>query len=380
MDFSVDEYQRRVEAAQRLMRTEGFDALLFTSEAEIRYFSGFRTQFWQSPARPWFLIVPVEGAPIAVIPEIGADLMRRGWIDDVRVWLSPAKHDDGLSLLASALEGFETVGMPMGRESQLRMPLRNFFYLQQRLRHIQFVDCSALMTDLRFVKSEAEIDLIEKACSRACDAFDRAPDLFHAGQPVDEVFRAFKMTLLEAGLDDVPYLVGGKGPTGYVDVISPPSREPLRPGDVLMLDTGATVNGYFCDFDRNFAVERASDAVQRAHETLWLATQAGLEAARPGASCADVFAAMHVVIARSEQTAETGGVGRYGHGLGMQLTEQPSIIDWDETVLREGAVITLEPSMTVSGGGMLVHEENIVIRDGEAQLLTRRAPRELVAI
>jgi len=74
------------------------------------------------------------------------------------------------------------------------------------------------------------------------------------------------------------------------------------------------------------------------------------------------------------------GVGRYGHGLGMQLTEPPSLIDWDQTVLQPGMVITLEPSMTLTGGGMLVTEENIVIRDGPPQMLSRRAPAELPVI
>ena len=55
---------------------QGLDALLFTTEAEMRYFTGFRTLFWLSPTRPWFLVVPMTGKPIAVIPEIGAALMR----------------------------------------------------------------------------------------------------------------------------------------------------------------------------------------------------------------------------------------------------------------------------------------------------------------
>ena len=147
-----------------------------------------------------------------------------------------------------------------------------------------------------------------------------------------------------------------------------------------MLDTGATLKGYFCDFDRNFHLagahgEGPNDEVKRAHETLWLATEAGLAAARPGASCADIFAAMRKVIG-----PDGGNVGRYGHGLGMQLTETPSLIEWDQTIMCEGAVMTLEPSMQVHDGQMLVHEENIVIRDGAPQLLTRRTPRQMPTI
>ncbi|MEC8852426.1 MAG: aminopeptidase P family N-terminal domain-containing protein, partial [Pseudomonadota bacterium] len=85
------------------MMAAGMAGMLFTTEAEFRYFSGFRTLFWQSPTRPWFLFVPVDGKPVAVIPEIGAELMRRTWLDDIRTWPAPAPDDDGLSLLVDLL-------------------------------------------------------------------------------------------------------------------------------------------------------------------------------------------------------------------------------------------------------------------------------------
>ena len=74
--FPVSEFEGRLERAQRAMAAAGFDGLLLTTEPELRYFSGFRTLFWQSPTRPWFLYVPRAGKPVAVIPEIGAALMR----------------------------------------------------------------------------------------------------------------------------------------------------------------------------------------------------------------------------------------------------------------------------------------------------------------
>ena len=375
MDFPASEFEGRAARAQELMQKQGLDALFLMSEPEVRYFTGFRTLFWQSPTRPWFVIVPAEGKPIAIVPEIGAALMQRSWLDDIRTWSSPHEDDDGISLLKAALGGYATVGMMMGRESQLRMPLADFQNLRLDLSTTRFVDSSALIAALRFVKSEAEINIIRKICTIASNAFDQAPDLFQEGQSLAQAFRLFKMVLLKQGADDVPYLVGGAGQGGYEDVISPPGETPLQKGDVLMLDTGSTLNGYFCDFDRNFSFGEPSDAVKHAHETLWLATEAGMQAARPGATCADIFHAMQKVIGQ-----EGGNVGRLGHGLGLQLTETPSIIKWDKTVMQEGAVMTLEPSIAIEGGRMLVHEENIVIRDGTPELLTKRAAREMPQI
>ena len=98
---------------------------------------------------------------------------------------------------------------------------------------------------------------------------------------------------------------------------------------------------------------------------------------------------MQQVIDASSNGNGSGAVGRLGHGLGIQLTETPSLIDWDETVMQEGAVMTLEPSMAVPASttdmagvipGILVHEENIVIQNGAPRLLSPRAPSELPVI
>ncbi len=373
-DFPPEEFERRCDRAQALMSQQGFDALLFCTEAEIRYFTGFRTLFWQSPTRPWFLVLKTTGKPVAIIPEIGAELMHRTWLDDIRTWPAPRRADDGLSLLVAALSGCARIGLPMGEEASLRMPLADFFILREQVVG-SFADSTGLVRSLRMIKSPAEIAIIRSICGAASDAFARAPELFFEGQPLDGAFRAFRIALLEAGAEDVPYLVGGAGQGGYGDVISPPDSKPLKKGDVLMLDTGSTLSGYYCDFDRNIAIGHADDSARQAYETLWQATEAGLRTARPGATASDIFHAMH--------EAAGGGrsdVGRFGHGLGMQLTEWPSLMAGDETVLEEGMVITLEPSLAIGEGVMMVHEENIAITRDEPELLTRRAPPELPVI
>ena len=145
-----------------------------------------------------------------------------------------------------------------------------------------------------------------------------------------------------------------------------------------MLDTGCCWDGYFCDFDRNWAIGHAGDAAKRAHDVLWRATEAGIAAARPGATARDLFLAMSAVIAELDKSG--GDIGRLGHGLGMQLTEQPSHAAFDETELAENMVLTLEPSLSYGDGLMMVHEENIVVTPQGGRLLTERAPRELPVI
>lgn len=377
--FPDEEFAARLEKAQRLMAARGLDALLLTTEANVRYFSGFLTQFWQSPTRPWFLVVPRQGKPIAVVPSIGADCMARTWIEDIRTWRAPHPSDDGVTLVATALHEAAgrggSIGVPRGPETHLRMPLADFERLRRALDGASFADATPLVRDLRMIKSDREIAKIAHVCALASDAFDALPDLIAVGMPDTEVFRAFKIECLRRGADDVAYLVGGAGPGGYGDIISPPLGRPLARGDVLILDTGCVYDGYFCDFDRNVALGEAPDDARRAYQTAYRATEAGLAAARPGATCADLFAAMQTVL--TEGGAQEGDIGRLGHGLGSELTEWPSHTDFDDTVLRPGMVLTLEPGMTFAPGRVMVHEENIVVRECGPELLTRRAPAEL---
>ncbi len=374
MSFPAAEFRGRVARLQAGMAAGGVDALLLTTPPDVFYVTGFLTRFWESPARPWFVVVPGAGDPVAVIPSIGAELMGATWIEDIRCWASPDLQDDGVSLLASALLELAgaggRIGVPMGHETHLRMPLADYFRLKAQTPGQVHVDATDLVRRVREVKSEAEIARIRDICAVAGRAFDRVPQIAGSGIGLDAVFRDFQRLLLEEGADWVPYLAGGAGPGGYDDVISPATARPLAAGDVLMLDTGAVKAGYFCDFDRNFAVGRPDDAVRAAYARLWEATEAGLAAARAGATAADLFQAMAGVTG-------AGGGGRLGHGLGLSLTEWPSLIPDDRTELRPGMVLTLEPGLQIGPGRIMVHEEDIVIREDGAELLTRRAPPDL---
>ena len=380
--FSKDEFRQRLDKAQFLMREQGMDLMLLTSEPEVRYFSGFFTQFWLSPTRPWFLLIPDRGYPVAVIPEIGEAVMRKTWVRDIRTWSSPQPADEGISLLSDTINemvgGKAMIGLSKGHESVIRMPLNDLESLRTQLPGMRWMNCTPLIRELRMEKSPAEVAKIRHICQIASDTFDQAASLFEIGQPLDSVFRAFKIAMLQNGADDVPYLVGGAGQGGYGDVISPPSQVPIEAGDILMLDTGSTFEGYYCDFDRNFAFGHASDIAKRAYQTLYQATEAGLAVAKPGATCAQVYQAMQSVIEQAGGGA--GGVGRMGHGLGMQLTEWPSNMASDHTVITPNMVLTLEPSMGLGDGKIMVHEENILITEYGPEMLSRRAAPELPII
>lgn len=380
--FELSEFETRTSRAQEMMHEHQLDAIFLTTEPNIRYFSGFFTQFWESPTRPWFLIVPAAGKPIAVIPEIGGSGMAGTWIDDIRTWASPNPDDDGISLVADLLNGlprrYGRVGATLGIESCLRMPFNNFIELSSMLSAKEFVDIAADIHRLRSVKSEPEVEKIRKACDIAHQGFANIPKHARIGQTERDICKKMRIDMLEAGADSIKYLIAGSGPDGYDSIIMGPTGRRLSRGDVLIIDVGAVYDGYFSDFDRNFAFGRPSDATLRAYKAVYEATDAGFEAARPGATTTDVYNAMWSVM---EAAGAIGNdVGRLGHGLGMQLTEWPSNTAFDNTPLVPGMVLTLEPGMMYAPGKSMVHEENIVITESGAQYLSVRCSPELTII
>ncbi len=376
--FSEAEFQRRTSGAQELMANAGLDAILLTTEFDVQYFTGFFTPFWQSPTRPWFVILPAQGKPIAIIPSIGEATMADTWISDIRTWSAPQPEDDGISLLTEALadvaSSHHRVGVPSGHETHLRMPLDDFSQVIQRLPNLEFVDSTDVVKTMRMTKSPAEISKIAHICSIVSASFENIGELLRVGMTERDAFRAFKIDLLQRGADDVPYLVGATGPF-FDNVIKQPTDRVITPGDLIMFDTGSKWDGYSSDFDRYFAFGHASEGAKAAYETVWNATEAGLEMLRPGVTTTELWKAMaDVLVAGGSQG---NSVGRLGHGLGMQVTEWPSNTESDDTVITEGMVLTLEPGMSWAPGHMMLHEENVVIEAGGAKLLSNRADPQI---
>ena len=380
--FTLTEFEQRMVRAQTMMRALKLDAVLLTTETNVRYFSGYFTQFWQSPTRPWFLILPLTGKPIAVIPTIGVVGMSNTWVEDIRAWPSPFPEDDGVSLLSQTLaelpKRFGRLGMTLGRETHLRMPQQQVQSLYAS-KHFDLVDVSREVLHLRSLKSAAEINRVAHICDVTSNAFAELPNFARVGMTEREVVAAFRMELLRQGADHSPFIVSSSGPDGYDDIIMGPTDRLVESGDVLIIDTGTVWQGYFCDFDRNWCFGDCSEETKVAYTTVYQATNAGFEAAKPGNTTSDLYRAMWPIM-------QAGGalgndVGRLGHGLGSDLTEWPSNTATDDTVLEVGMIMTLEPGMSyLNKSGQvkqMVHEENIVITEEGAQWLSIRAASEL---
>ena len=379
--FSNEEFEIRLERAQELLYKNKLDALLITIPSNLRYFTGIDTNFWESPTRSWFLVVPLFGNPIAIIPEIGEKLFKKTFIKDIHTWPSPNLKGDDISPLKSLLETlpsrFGAIGAELGKEMSIRMPAIDFNLLQDNFK-FDIVDGASLIWALRSVKTLNEIKKIEKVAQIVSEVFCVLPTFISANDSERDVAKKVKKEILKGGVDSIPYLPVISGRGGVSQIIGNPTDKLISSGDFLFIDTGSTFDGYFCDFDRNFAIGTASDELKRTNEILWHATEEGIKNLVPGAKTQDVWKKINKKI--EDFGFMVKGEGRYGHGVGLQLTEPPSISSFDNSIIQENMVLTIEPSMEYKPGKIIVHEENIFVSKDGPVLLTKRATKELPLI
>lgn len=380
MSFPKEEYLKRLDNIHKKLENENIDAIVITSPANFRYFSGLDSNFWESPTRPWFLIISKNGKIKALVPSIGLSAIESTFIKDIEVWQSPNPKDEGTSLLKKIIKTFpknSNIGFELGMETYLRMSIKEFLKIKKDLQEYNFIDSTNIVWSLRKIKSDLEIKNIEKVCSITSKVFNNLINKISLGMSEREIATIFKKDLINNGVDYIMYLSCASGINGYNQIICNPSEKKIGDGNILIIDTGSTLNGYYCDFDRNFGFGNINQKSLDAYNKLWNATEKTLEIIKPGISCKEVYESLSKNLFSSNVKSN---VGRMGHGFGLQLTEPPSIMIDDNTILEKNMILALEPSIEIENDLMLVHEENILITQNGNRLLSSRTPKELPVI
>ena len=383
------EYIERVRYLQEELSRQRLDGLFITSEDNFRYFTGFFSPVWINLTRPRYCIIPTTGEPCIISASSNVTIVERtSWVADVRSWVAPNPEDDGVSLAVDAIKAckplFGRIAAEIGPESRITMPVGDFLRIQRSIAPIEIVDGMPLIMAQRRVKSDNEVRRIRAICQIASAAFEALPASIQSGDTVFSVCQKFKLDLLRRGAESTPYVIGVADDGGYPCVNLAPDNRRLSKGDVLVIDTGSTVDGYYCDFDRDYSIGEPAEPERSAYARVWRATQAGLEAIMPGRRACDVW---HAMASELGGAAKETGVGRMGHGVGLRMCEPPSVSSTDETELVPGMVITLEPGIAyhVERDGskqkrVCIHEENVLVTESGSELLTRRAPHTIPTV
>jgi Xaa-Pro aminopeptidase len=233
------------------------------------------------------------------------------------------------------------------------------------------------MSYIRKVKVDQEIDLIRKSVAMAEEAFNAIKGDIKAGESENHIAGLLVMELWSRGASG----------SSYPPIVAAGANSSLphyRPGDTLvqqdqplLLDWGALYKGYCSDLTRTLLVGRVSAKIKQIYKVVYEAQQAVIEFMRPGVTTMQADRVARDIIEKAG-FGEQFGHG-LGHGLGRRVHDGGGLSQRIEMTLEPGMVMTVEPGVYIPGWGGVRIEDDVVIRDGGAEILTH-APKELIEI
>jgi Xaa-Pro aminopeptidase len=378
----MSEYPQRLERLRALMVQQGIDAVLLGTGANLAYFSGYPSPARSVP-RPLFVLMPLEGDPV-FFTHMGhaAEVSRFSWISDVRSYEPLARVPVESIKAALAEKGLlcADIGMELGAEQAFDFSHLEFMRLRAALADARLTDAAPILWSLRMVKSPWEISCIRQACEVTTEAYRAAFASARGGMSERQVYLSMNDYLTQHS-DGTVFLAITSGPGNYDLVTKPPEDRPLVSGDIVWMDAGCTVNGYWSDFSRAGSVGKPTGEQCRAQDAVHHITQRAISLMRPGVAASSVwrFCNRELDALPFRTTSSiTRLAGRVGHGMGLAMTEPPHLGSHDETLLKAGMAIAIEPGVATSYGTFHV-EENVLITEDGCELLSQ-APRHLQQI
>jgi len=297
------------------------------------------------------LCIHSSGQVRMICPALSRSQATRAGFEDIRSWKD---GEDPLALFEELADDWALKSAIIAVDSD--MPARMLLQMQSVLPAALFKSGETSLAQLMRIKEQDEVDLLLKAGKIADGAFLAVFPLLHAGLTERAVAKMLADAMSERG---------GQ-PTFTIVATGANSAEPhhltdgtvLADGDVLIMDFGCEVGGYNSDITRTVSVGKASDKAKQVYEIVYGAHMAGRAASRAGVTCGSVDAAARGVIVDA-------GFGPYfvhrtGHGLGMNVHEEPYIIGGSEVVLEPGNCFSIEPGIYLAGE-LGVRVENIVV-------------------
>lgn len=383
MDFAVSEYEQRSARARELMAEQGLDALMitgdFTASHNYRYFSGHVPRDYQAnSARPHVFLLTREGAAAICVHFFAEAPARECWVETIHSYTQPFRHTDALALFEKLGVSAGRVGVELGLDQRLMMPVGDYEQLKAALPGCEWVDAAPLLWQMRMIKSAAEVECIREADRINGVALAAAFERASVGMTERQIYDLCVDALVEEGSNLPPFgqltissSARYRG-TGLITPFSGPTDAPLGPGDLIFIDSGAVHKGYWGEFNRMAVMGEPSDEQAEWHAKARRIVRRSIdEVLRPGITCEQ---AMQECFALYD--AEDGvGPEQYKaykdypyfhicHGLGLQSSEVPLVRLTDETVIEPGMVFSVEAYLNTPAMRYGSEEDVLVTRDG----------------
>jgi len=250
-----------------------------------------------------------------------------------------------------------------------RLRFLELHYLESAFPGVDFVDGSLAVAGLRMQKEPDEVEKMRTAARIAQEAMFAMLKGIQEGMTEEEIANRLVVQLLEAGSDTLlpfsPIVAIGENSANPHAV---PTTRQLRSGDLLLVDWGASFEGYFSDITRTFTFGEVDPELIRIGEIVLEANQAGRDAGRPGVDAGAVDRAARSII--SDAGYGDAFFHRTGHGLGMEAHEPPYIFEENNLILAPGMTFTVEPGIYLSGKGGVRIEDDVVVTSKGMESLT----------
>lgn len=354
-------FQGRLDRVQIALREAKLDYLFLSISPDLFYLTGYSTFVSE---RLFLLVVSPEGRPTMVTPGFEKETVEHlsGWID-IAGWL---EGEDPIALVRQTLA-------PRDRESPVRIAISDhtravsLLRMQAALPRAQFVPASQILTPMRRVKDGGELQILKEAQDMAVRALQRLVEGPFAGRTEKQVAADLRRHCEAVGLEKVEGPLVGSGPNGALPHLAPTDRV-IQRGEPVVIDFGAVHRGYYSDCTRTVHVGPPSAEFREVFEIVWLANHTALAAIRPGAPCESVDRAARQVI--NEAGYGESFTHRLGHGIGIEVHEEPYMVEGNKLLLEPNMTFSDEPGIYLAGKFGCRLEDVVAVSEGGGVRLT----------
>lgn len=360
----------RLDRAVTAMEAAGVRALLIGPGADLRHLIGYDTHPLE---RMTLLVAAADGNHLLVVPEL-----ERARAEAAGVGVPVhgfGETDDPFALVAAHLDGGRA-DEPIGVGDQLWA--RFVLGLQDAMPGATWTPASTVTRQVRMAKAPEEVAGL-RAAGRAIDAVHaQVPGLLRPGRTEEEVGRDIAEAMLAAGHDAIDFVIVGSGPNGASPHHETSDRV-IQAGDAVVVDIGGPVDGWFSDCTRCYVVGEEPEGYAEAYAVLKAAQQAAVDHVRPGVTAESVDRAARQVI--TDAGYGDAFIHRTGHGIGLEVHEEPYIVEGNDLVLTEGMTFSIEPGIYLEGRfGMRLEDIVAVTADGVERLNAADHDRVMVPV
>ena len=367
-----DERQGRLDRARGMLAERGMSAMMLTGGTSLKYFTDIQ---WGLSERLFALILPVKGRPFVVCPaferdraeeQIGAGPLGAGGAD-VLTW---EEHESPYQRIAEGLRGLGAAAGTIGVEETVRYVFSDG--TGAAMPAARLASATPITAGCRGVKSAQEIAVMRLAAKVTLTAYEAAYRALEDGMTQTRFGELVRLAHQRLGFSG-----GASVQTGEYSALPHGSVQPqvVRPGTILLIDGGCSVDGYQSDISRTFVLGKATDRMKQVFEIEHRAQTTALRTARPGLECQAVDAAARQVIVDA-------GFGpdykyfthRVGHGMGMDGHEWPYLVRGNTLALAPGMTFSDEPGIYIRGEFGIRLEDDMLITESGAELFTPQSP------